>query len=157
MPLLPLIKNLSRQSGSMLLEGLIAILIFSMGILALVGMQAASIKNTSDAKSRADASYLANQIIGQIWADRPNIASYSNYPSGIPCNPTGAASTNANVVAWIGSVSQPGTVLGSLPGAAAAKQQIIIGANNVVTVSVCWQAPQETTPHNFVATAQIQG
>ena len=62
----------AKQQGSVLLEGLIAILIFSMGILALVGLQAAAIKNSSDAKYRADASYLANQIIGQMWADRAN-------------------------------------------------------------------------------------
>ena len=47
----------AAQQGVVLLESLIAILIFSMGILALVGLQAAMISNTSNAKYRADASY----------------------------------------------------------------------------------------------------
>ena len=34
----------SRQSGVMLLEALIAILIFSLGILGLVGMQASAVR-----------------------------------------------------------------------------------------------------------------
>ncbi|NNM68404.1 MAG: hypothetical protein HKM00_00265 [Gallionella sp.] len=133
----------------MLLEGLIAILIFSMGILAIVGMQAVAIKNSTDAKYRADASYFANQIIGQMWADRFNLASYANYAgAGTTCSPTGAASGNVNVTNWL-------TAVASLPSALANKQQIVIGANNLVTVTICWQAPQDNAPHNFVATAQI--
>ena len=64
------------QKGAVLLEALIAILIFSMGILALVGLQAAMLQNTTDSKFRADASYLAQQQIGRIWADPANAASY---------------------------------------------------------------------------------
>jgi type IV pilus assembly protein PilV len=58
------------SGGSVLLEALVGILIFSIGILALVAMQAESIRNTTEAKYRNDASYLANQIIGRMWADR---------------------------------------------------------------------------------------
>jgi type IV pilus assembly protein PilV len=52
----------------MLLEALIGILIFSLGILSLVALQATSIQLTSDAKYRTDASLLANRLIGQMWA-----------------------------------------------------------------------------------------
>jgi len=144
----------------MLLEGLIAILIFSMGILALIGLQAIAIKNTADAKYRAEAAFLANQIIGQMWADKPgNLASYAHNPTaaGGACNFGGAASANANVTAWLGDTTTPGTVAGNLPGATSAKQQIAIAAGNVVTVTVCWQGPQEAAPHNYVMVAQING
>jgi type IV pilus assembly protein PilV len=67
--------------GSVLLEALVGMLIFSIGILALVAMQAESIRNTSEARYRNDASYLANQIIGRMWADRPNLASYAHKPA----------------------------------------------------------------------------
>ncbi len=60
-------KLANSQKGVMLLEALIAILIFSMGILAIVGLQASSIKLASDAKYRSDASLLANRLIGQMW------------------------------------------------------------------------------------------
>ena len=138
----------------MLLEGLIAILIFSVGILAIVGMQAAAIKNSADAKYRSDASYLANQIIGEMWADRANLASYAHKISGTLCNYTGNASSNTNVTGTNGWLA---TVASTLPNAGTSNQQIVIGANNLVTVTVCWKLPQENVWHNFVATAQING
>lgn len=144
----------------MLLEGLIAILLFSMGILALMGLQAISIKNTADAKYRSEAAFLATQIIGQMWADNPtNLAGYAHNPTTAAgtCNFGGAASTNANVTAWLGDSTTAGTVAGNLPGATSAKQQITISAENLVTVTVCWQGPQEAAAHNYVAVAQING
>ncbi|MER2624328.1 MAG: hypothetical protein ABTS22_10380 [Accumulibacter sp.] len=61
-------NNTKAQAGVMLLEALIGILIFSLGILSLVALQATSIQLTSDAKYRTDASLLANRLIGQMWA-----------------------------------------------------------------------------------------
>lgn len=66
----------SAQQGVVLLEALIAILIFSMGVLAIVGLQASMIKNTAESKYRADASFIAQQRIGTMWSDPGNLASY---------------------------------------------------------------------------------
>lgn len=66
-----------KQRGIVLLEVMIAILIFSFGVLAIVGMQAASVRYTADAKYRVDASFLANQSIGLMWADRNNLTNYA--------------------------------------------------------------------------------
>ena len=141
----------------MLLEALIALLLFSMGILGLMGLQAIAVKNTADAKYRTDAAFLANQIIGQMWAEDPaNLPAYAHNPTTAGnCNFGGTASTNANVTAWLGSASTLGTVAGSLPGATSALQQITIDATNLVTVTICWQGPQEAVAHNYVAIAQI--
>lgn len=61
------------QQGVALLEALIAILIFSFGVLGIIGLQASMIKNTSSSKYRADASYIAQQRIGLIWSDPGNL------------------------------------------------------------------------------------
>lgn len=66
----------SAQKGAVLVEAMIAILIFSMGVLAVVGLQASMVKNTADSKYRADASYIAQQRIGLMWSDPGNLASY---------------------------------------------------------------------------------
>lgn len=50
-----------------MLEGLIAILIFSMAILGVVGMQATAIAQGSESQYRADAAFLANQLLAQMW------------------------------------------------------------------------------------------
>jgi len=150
------------QRGSALLEALFAILIFSIGLLALVALQAVSIKNSIDAKYRSDASYVANQIIAQMWVDRTAavLDSYAHRAdAGVPvCAFTGAEG-NANVTAWVGQV------VGLLPGSASTKTQIQVttpsAGTRLVKVTVCWQGPQEAAAvpavpaHNFAVTAQI--
>jgi type IV pilus assembly protein PilV len=69
-------STIKRQSGVMLIEALVGILIFSIGILALIGMQGAAIKNTTDARYRSEASFLATQIIGHMWVDITNLPKY---------------------------------------------------------------------------------
>lgn len=66
-----------QEQGAVLLEAMIAILLFSMGILALTGLQATMIKSNSDNKYRSDASFLAQQSIGRMWADPGNLANYA--------------------------------------------------------------------------------
>lgn len=58
----------SSQQGVVILEALIAILIFSFGVLGIVGMQANMVKNTSESNYRSEASYIAQQQIGTLWA-----------------------------------------------------------------------------------------
>lgn len=59
-----------------MIETMIAILIFSMGVLGIVGLQAAMIKNTANSKYRIEASYIVQQRIGQMWADPSNLVNY---------------------------------------------------------------------------------
>lgn len=141
-----------KQTGSMLIEAMVGILIFSMGILAIVGLQAASIKMSSDAKYRSDASLLANQLIGQMWtSDRTLLQTDFVGPNG------------AAYVAWLGASQTPatGTVRATLPGVTetANLPAVTVDANNVVTITLNWRLPSETpgTPaHKYTATTQIR-
>ncbi len=69
MHLNPNVHRRRLQQGSLLLEALISILIFSLGVLAIVGLQVSSVNLSSDAKYRADASMLASQYVGKMWED----------------------------------------------------------------------------------------
>lgn len=136
----------SRQQGVMLLEALLAILVFSIGILAVVGMQAASVKAVADAKYRADASFLANQVIGEMWINRTNLASYA-YSGGTP---------PSVLTGWVYKVSN------SLPGVSNSVNNptVVIGANNTVTVTIRWQPPKPSSAvasnvHNYVVATSI--
>ena len=148
-------------AGFVLLEGLIAILVFSFGILAIMGLQIVSINSVRDAKYRSDAGLLANQMLGAMWADRDNLSDYSlnattttticaPVPS-TPSTPSTPNSTKSAVTSWISDIERV------LPGTTGYQQKIVIGAKNLVTVTLCWKSPQDTKPHNFSATAQIQG
>lgn len=57
------------QRGGFLLEALIGILIFTLGVLGLMGLQARAIGYTSDNQYRGEAAYLANGYLSKMWAD----------------------------------------------------------------------------------------
>ena len=77
-------RNKGAQGGSFLIEALIAILIFSIGVLALVRMQAVSIAHVSNAKFRTEAGFLANRVIARMWANRNNLAAYAYAGGAVP-------------------------------------------------------------------------
>ncbi|NOT99957.1 MAG: prepilin-type cleavage/methylation domain-containing protein [Gallionella sp.] len=115
----------AAQQGIVLLEALIAVLLFSMGVLALVGLQAAMMKNNADSKVRSDASYLAQQIIGQMWTNPTNIAAFAVTNGNIPTLPNG---------------TQTIAIVGTNPAA--------------VTITLRWTEPGQE-PHSFITTANI--
>lgn len=57
----------SRQTGVLLLEVLISVLIFSFAILGLVGLQARAIQFSVDAEDRNRAALLTNEIVTTMW------------------------------------------------------------------------------------------
>lgn len=75
-----------NQTGFVILDALIAILLFSVGVLGLIALQSAMTKSQLESKVRADASYLANELVAQIWSDTANINAYlSDCESHGPC------------------------------------------------------------------------
>jgi type IV pilus assembly protein PilV len=126
---------LNKQQGSMLLEALTAILIFSLGILSLVALLGASVKHTSESKYRTEANVLANELIGTMWGvAKPALAAYAT--DGIDYN------------IWKDKVS---TIL---PGVSTNKPTVVFN-DDQVTVTIKWQAPGETRPHQHVVVAHI--
>jgi len=145
------------QRGVMLIEALVGIAIFSFAILGIVGLQATAIRAVRDADYRARASLFANQIVGRMWVDRFNVPTYAlNANSGVPCAAGGNNAANAAVTEWLAGLSDVSNP-GALPGAAALRQQIVVSPDNTVSLTLCWQAPQDATPHNFKLTTRIQG
>ncbi len=157
---------LLRQSGVMLLEALIGILIFSLGILGMIGLQAATVSAAADAQYRNEAASLADQLIAQVWlnADRTSTSalqtslnSFQYNTTGSNCSYSGGAadSSNTTLTTWVDSVTTSSAT--RLPGASAAMQQVLVNtaSNNLVTVTVCWRAPSDAQPRRHVMTANI--
>lgn len=72
--------------GFAMIEALIGLLIFMLGALGVLGLQVSLTRATSGAKFRADAAYLANDLVGTMWADSANLAAYGNDCSNhAPC------------------------------------------------------------------------
>lgn len=139
-------NNTTRQSGVILIEALVAILIFSVGILALVGLQAIAIKQSTDARYRTEAATLANELIAEMWvSDRTTATLIANFATGGPRYAAWAnrvAATLPGGIAPTVSIDPAGTVL---PGR--------------VLVTVQWRAPNESAnaaAHNYRISAVIQ-
>lgn len=64
----------TRQHGFSLLEGLIAIVVFSLGALGMIEMQARAVQLSVDAQERANASFLINRLISQIALQDATVA-----------------------------------------------------------------------------------
>jgi type IV pilus assembly protein PilV len=118
------------QHGVILIEVLVSILIFSVGVLAIVGLQANMIQNTAEAIYRSEASYIAQSRIGDMWADPVKTAA------------GGFLEANTDISAL-------------LPGATRTVTQPTPGE---FTVTVTWLAPgPNQTTHNFTTTVRISG
>ena len=146
------IRARSNQAGVMLLEALIAILIFSVGILAIVGMQATAVQDLGEAKYRTQAAFLANRVIAQMWGG------IGTAPGGVQANLAqyaygGSGGVPATISDWVT------TVQNTLPGATNFRPIIKVNPDNSVVVTVRWQAARDASygaqPHSYQTIAYI--
>jgi type IV pilus assembly protein PilV len=134
----------TKQGGGFLLEALIAMLIFAFGVLGLVGIIAGSVRATNDARYRAEAANLANAVIGEMWATAPTTLD-AKYGYG-----------GANLTAWQTKVASqlPSATGANIPTIDLAQPGLSAASRSVV-VTVYWQLPGESSPHQFLISAQI--
>lgn len=78
------IKNRIKEKGSMLLEALIGILIFSFGIMGLALFQSVSMANNFENTLRAEASMYVNELIGKMWANSDSLDTFVATDEEIP-------------------------------------------------------------------------
>lgn len=155
-----LMKPKSVQSGLMLIEAIVAVAIFAIGVLGMVGLQARMHKSMGDAKYRAEAAILADQLLGVMWSDSHggpwdpthfppyanNMSTYNNFSDArvAACGAfAGKASDNINVKQWLGAADSSGSVLNLLPGSSAESVRVWVDAGNAVEITLCWQVPGE--------------
>jgi type IV pilus assembly protein PilV len=119
-----------------MIEALIAILIFSIAVLGLVGLQVSMSRSQTGSKFRADAAYLANDLVGTMWADATNLSAYLST----------SCPGYANCKNWQDRLQTalPGSTYAIVPNT----------ATGDVTITINWQMPNEGT-HRFVTTTSI--
>jgi len=143
-------KNLpARQTGSYLLEALIAILIFAFGVLGLIGLLGSSIRVTNDARSRSEAANLAGAMIGEMWtmnAAQMDTQFGTNTQFGTSGPRLAAWQTKAEAL-LPSAAAHPITVDLTQPG--------LSPESRTAVVTVFWQMPGEAELHQHLVTAQI--
>ena len=154
------------QCGFMLLEVLVAILIFALGVLGLVGLQANAVAQSGQAKYRADATLLSNDLIGRMWvSDRSFAALTAGFGSaglGVPyadfTTRVAAALPGAAAYPPIVTIAQINPLSALIAGAASDAATGLVPSTRV-TITLRWKAPTEPAadpPHNLVVVTEIK-
>src|ERR1700676_1239480 len=108
-------KNTHR--GMALIEVLVSLLLFSFGVLGLIGLEARSVSFSVDAEDRNRAALLANEIASSMWL-------------------TGSVAVNA--ATWQAQVSN--TSAGGVPGGTVTINAVA-GTTNSADIAITWTAP----------------
>ena len=157
-----------QQQGFFLIEALIAILIFSLGILGMISMGGVAIAAQADARFRTDAANLANDIASTIRLNvdrtdpvtqQASLNAFQHRPGGADCAFTGAPSADAALLNWLNRVVTVGPGLPGLPGTSATTQQVLVdttaAGHNRVQITVCWQAPSDRAMRRHVLVTYV--
>lgn len=155
------------QGGFFLIEAMVAILIFALGILGLVAMGGTAVSSQSDAQYRTDASSLADAIAGQMALSlnragatpaikaankAASLAAFAHNPVGANCAFAGGPTATAPILALLNQAQT------RLPGATAAYQQIVVdGANsfNRVEITLCWKTAGDNVPRRHTVVTYV--
>ena len=93
--------NKNHQEGVMLLEALIGVLLFSIGIIAMMGLQANALATAGETKYRSEASFIAEEFISDMRNDNAFASSMETTP------PLFVAATAANTSPYTLTVAAP--------------------------------------------------
>ena len=121
-----------QQQGFALLEVLVSILIFSFGVLGLVGLQARAISLSTDAEDRNRAALLANDVASAMWLGK-----------------SVSVDTSAGS-AWQKRVADQAN--GGLPNGAIA---VTSEGTNSVDILITWKAPSHANESGSSFTTRV--
>jgi type IV pilus assembly protein PilV len=132
--------------GFYTIEAIVAIIIFMVGIIGIIEIQTIAIKANSDAQYKVNASYFADEIIGEMMVNKPVIMAYAN-------------GTNTNYQKWLGELTK------SIPGVSKNPPTITVvsagtssgptGTTYLVTVIINWKKPGDSTISQYRAETTI--
>lgn len=144
--------NVRHQTGSGLLEVLVAVLVLSLGLLGLAGLQARTLQQNHSGLQRSQAVLLSYSILDALRADRQG-ATLGNYNIGQTC---AAPALNGNLVndtisIWIGSIQN------RLGANANSCGSIACVAGGICTIQIQWDDSRAGGNANetFVTRSQI--
>jgi type IV pilus assembly protein PilV len=122
---LPRRKRTGAQAGFALLEVLVSILIFSFGLLGLIGLEATAINFSVDAEDRNRAALFASEIASTMWTTNS------------------VTPTTAQLAAWQANIADPTTAMGLPSGTLAIIATA--GTTNSADVTISWIAKTDKT------------
>jgi len=122
------------QKGVALIEALVAVLIFSFGVLGLIGLEASAINFSVDAENRTRATELANDVASAIWLNNLNGA------VSITALQTACTTTTSSVY---------------LPSCVIAAPVLVSATTNTWTITITWIPVTDKTATTRTFTTQV--
>lgn len=124
----------AASRGVVLIDVLISVVVFAVGVLAIVGLQSVAVQQSSQAQYRAEATMLVNSLISRMWLTDRQVATLS----------ARFATGGADYEAWLA------TVEAQLPGVADFPPTVVVDSvpsgpasppTSRVTVTLQWKPP----------------
>lgn len=132
--------NQHRQSGILLIEVMFSILIFSFGLLGLVGLQAVATQNSVGAEDRNTAALLVSDLVSQMYIRKTSrLAIDINSLPG--ANPTALAN---DIQTWRNKVSDSSSRLPSATG-----DVTVNAVTGITTITITWKSPSKPTNSRY--------
>ena len=134
-------NTISASRGFTLLEVMIAILVFSFGLLGLGLLESLSVKTTQSSSFRSQATAMANSILDSMRANRTDVLAGNYYTdfSSVTCastDPTGSTTAARDLAVWKNLIAC------TLPGGLG---QVHFPGGNQVEVDIAWTDSRWTT------------
>ncbi len=139
---MPAITHSHGQRGTSLIEGLLALVVFSIGLMGLLMLLSATLIESGQARYRSEASFLASDLVARLWSgDRSLTSLQSRFGS----------TEGDDYQAWLRRVQA------SLPGTSAAANQPVIEIDNErnVIITLVWQTPGEASSHRLMVSTRV--
>lgn len=131
----------SRDGGSALIESLLAVLVFSVGLLSLLALLTATLKESDNARYRSEASLLATDLVSRMWSGERSLQSLRQ-------RFTPAADEYQR---WLERVKS------TLPGITDNQNlpELLIDDERTITLTLRWQIPSDTQQHQLVVVTRL--
>lgn len=136
-----------RVRGAALIEVLVSVLIFFVGVLGLLGFQVVSMRNSGDAQLRSRAAMLANEYFNQVEA---RVTTVMRQSGSTDQNTALQATVNSVCNSWRTNSLNAANVDKGLPGAAATCD-LAINSDGLaeVRVNLSWRQASGPNPTTY--------
>ena len=133
--------NINKKKGIFIIESILALVIFMIGILGIIKYQGETIIATSDSQYRINATFLADSLIGDMWIEQANINSFVDKSS-------------SSYQAWFQQLesSLPGVIDGTSDTAPIITVSNGVDGAKIINITIKWKQPSS----NFTSSYQVQ-
>ncbi len=140
-----------HQSGSFIIEAIVSLLLFGVGVIAMLAISANSLNQVGQSKARNDASYIAGELISEMWVS--STVNLTEWRTRLQTAVPGATGT-----VYFSTCDCVETVVatGNVCSGAASGTAVAVASPQAVTVCITWTDRKDPdAPRRYQASSMI--